>query len=231
MENTRFNKIQNDFDNLSKDYDVLIPKLVPGYLELKLAIINQIKNLKLEKANFLDIGCGTAILGEEILQLNKKYRYYGIDLSKQMINIAKFRLNKFKNRAQFKKENVVKINKLLLSKIDIIISNLALHHFKDKIPIYTAISALAIKHRSSFILGDLVTDPFKDRDAYHFRVEHMKNVGMRVEEIKSWFKRWENEDKPSTIDENIRYLNQAGFLSKMIWKNRNYAVFFCTIKS
>ena len=224
-----FTTVKDNFNQLAQDYDILIPKLVPGYFELKRSILDAIKKLNLAKSNILDIGCGTAILGEDILGANKNYCYYGVDLSEQMVNIAKARLESFNGRMEIFCADALKIKSLKLPKIDIIVSVLALHHFDNKRLIYKTIYDFASLNNSFFILGDLVVDPFRDKPVYDFRVKHMKDLGMTEKEINEWFMVWKEEDKPSTIKENTDLLKEIGFKPKLIWQNQSYASFICEL--
>jgi SAM-dependent methyltransferase len=226
----RVQKIKNNFEYRYRDYDKLIPKLVPGYFELKNAIYNSVKELGLEEARFLDLGCGTAILGEELLNLNPNYSYCGIDISEHMIEEAKRRLRRFGKRARLITGDLSKVNKIEFSESDIIISVLAIHHFENKIPIYRLIYNLCAPHKSTFILGDLVVDPSKDKKIFEIRKKHMENCGMTEKEIEEWFQNWDEEDKPSTIEENVTMLKKVGFLPKLIWQNHSYAAFVCKVR-
>lgn len=229
-EQKHLNIVKSHFEYSYQDYNRLIPKLVPGYFELKNSIIESIKNLQLEKASILDLGCGTAILGEEILTSWPKHVYYGLDVSGHMIKEAHARLLKFGERAVLFQEDFFKIEKLNLPKLDIIVSMLAIHHFENKSSLYKSIYKTVLTNNGVLILSDLVIDPRKNPEVYQFRRNHMVNEGMSEQEIDEWFQIFNEEDRPSTIQENLEYLTNVGFQAKVVWRNKSYATFVCKPK-
>lgn len=222
--------VKTHFEHTYQDYNLLIPKLVPGYFELKKSILEIIEKLKLEEANILDLGCGTALLGEEILTFSQNYVYYGIDISEHMVKEARARLSKFNERARVFQEDFFNLNKLNLPKLDIVVSMLAIHHFENKKPLYEAIYKIVSANDGVFILSDLVVDPRKNQEVYGFRKNHMADEGMSEKEIEEWFKVFNEEDRPSTIEENLEYLTKVGFQPKVVWQNQSYATFVCKPK-
>ena len=222
--------VKTHFEHTYHDYDRLIPKLVPGYFELKKSILEIIKRLKIEEANVFDLGCGTALLGEEILTFSQSYVYYGIDISEHMVKEARARLSKFGERATIFQEDFFNLDKLNLPKLDIVVSMLAIHHFENKLPLYEAIYKMVSANKGIFILSDLVVDPRKDLEVYQFRKNHMADEGMSNKEIDEWFQVFNEEDRPSTIQENLEYLTKVGFQPKVVWQNESYATFVCKPK-
>lgn len=222
--------VKGHFEYTYRDYNRLIPKLVPGYSELKNSITEFIKSLQLEKANILDLGCGTAILGEEILTISESCVYYGVDISEHMAKEARGRLSKFGERAVIFQEDFFNLDKLNLPKLDVVVSMLAIHHFEDKMSIYQTIQKVVSANEGVFILSDLVIDPRKNKEVYQFRKDHMANEGMSEKEIDEWFQVFNEEDRPSTIEENFKYLTSVGFQPKVVWQNQSYATFVCKPK-
>lgn len=222
--------VKSHFEYTYQDYNRLIPKLVPGYFELKKSILESIKKLELERANILDLGCGTAILGEEILTFSQNYVYYGIDISEHMVKEARVRLSEFDERTTIFQEDFFNLHKLDLPKIDVVVSMLAIHHFKDKVPLYQAIQKIVSASEGVFILSDLVVDPRKNQEVCQFRKNHMRSEGMSGKEIDEWFQIFNDEDRPSTVQENLEYLTKVGFQPKVVWQNQSYATFVCKPK-
>lgn len=85
-----------------------------------------IKNFKLnDNLRILDAGCGTGILIEKLLKLNPKVIVLGVDISKEMLRIAKIRLGRYRN-VKLLKEDIENLK--LREKFDLIISNSSIHY-------------------------------------------------------------------------------------------------------
>ena len=92
------------FNNYAKYYDLIYKK--KNYLRETKYIHNLLKFNK-SKKNVLEIGCGT---GEHAICLSKyNYKIFGIDMSNNMIKIAKSK-NYDKNKLKFKTLDVLKLN-------------------------------------------------------------------------------------------------------------------------
>jgi ubiquinone/menaquinone biosynthesis C-methylase UbiE len=223
--------VKEHFDLSYKDYDQMIEKLAPGYPDLIESVLTAIKETEVKEATILDLGSGTAILGEAILTLSDNFVYYGVDISSSMINEAKKRLARFGDRAKLIQEDFFKIDKSEFPSFNILISVLAIHHFDNKFPIYKLANQILGQSKiKMFVLSDLVVDPQKNKQVYQTRRQHMASYGMTEKEIDDWFEVFNSEDKPSTIEENLELLSQAGFQAKVTWQNHSYATFVCKLK-
>ncbi len=220
--------VKQHFESSYQDYDQLIPKLVPGYEDLKGSVLAAIGSQGNQSLEILDLGCGTAALGAAILDQWPESRYIGIDLSQGMIAQAKARLVEFDDRVQLIRGDFLKLTELDLPFVDVVISVLAIHHFDDKGAIYRAARG-QLTDGGMFILSDLVVDPQHNRDAYEFRRRHMLAAGLSQLEIDKWFTLFNTEDRPSTIEENLEYLQEAGFTPETIWQNPSYATIRCQL--
>jgi len=121
-------KIEKSFDKGANSYDKysMIQKSISGYLELMLEKFLKQKNLKKEISG-LELGCGT---GDFSIKLIKKINFekiHLIDISKEMIGIAKKKI-KFKN-VSFQYMDFDKYKDF--RKFDFIFSNMSLHWSED----------------------------------------------------------------------------------------------------
>lgn len=110
-----FNKVAKTYDRgLVKRWSYLIQEKVIESLNIK-------KNSKI-----LDVGCGTGIL---LLILSKReyLDLYGIDISKEMLKIAK---SKLQGKAKFKLISIENLN--YRNKFDYVFSVDAFHHFYNQ---------------------------------------------------------------------------------------------------
>ncbi len=217
--------VQEHFDHSYADYDRVVPMLVPGYRELKQSMISAIEKNVQGGSTILDMGCGTAMAAEDILLSANHYRYYGVDFSAWMVEEATKRLQRFGPQAALMRFDFLKLDQVVLPQLNAIISSLAIHHFNNKQEIYALVRKLLPAPQGVFILSDLVVDPHKDDAVMKFRRDHMRASGLSDKEIDDWFRIFDAEDRPSTIDENLVMLKQAGFKAQVTWQNPSYATF------
>jgi ubiquinone/menaquinone biosynthesis C-methylase UbiE len=89
---------------------------------------------KMGKGTILDLGSGTGYLAIEIAKRSPNLRVYGIDLSRQMVKIARLH-GKGVNNARFVFGNAAKLP-FKDSSIDLVISTGASHHWKTPILVF-----------------------------------------------------------------------------------------------
>lgn len=80
------NSIEHDAIASSHDQNVPYYNYAPARARYLNFLINELKSLKLEHPKILEIGCGTADYSNDLCSIGS---YTGIDLSKQMIKVAK----------------------------------------------------------------------------------------------------------------------------------------------
>ncbi|MBS3075385.1 methyltransferase domain-containing protein [Candidatus Pacearchaeota archaeon] len=91
------------------------------------ALKKLIKTMGIKKnSKILDLGCGTGNLLHLLEKENKNLKLYGIDISEEMLKIAKDRLNK---KTELKLISAEKID--FKNKFDYVFSTEAFHHYSD----------------------------------------------------------------------------------------------------
>ena len=89
-----------DYSNMANYYDVI---MTSGYYDYAKIVDNLVLQDNLQ--NILEIGCGTGLILEELAKRKPNIQISGIDLTAPMLEIAKKRLQSFKNVA-LSKQNV-----------------------------------------------------------------------------------------------------------------------------
>lgn len=128
---------------------------IAGYYDVKI-FIKYLENSQLKMLDFvkvklnskiLDAGCGTGNLLEILEKQNKKYRLYGIDISEEMLKIAKSKL----------KKSVLLLNSAeninFKRNFDYIFSTEAFHHYADYEQVMTGFSK-SLKKNGKLIVMD-----------------------------------------------------------------------------
>lgn len=121
MSGTNNQNSEKHFDIIAENYDWYKKKNWYYYENLKKALLRHIPNPK--KRSILEIGCGT---GDIIASLNPKYGV-GVDISKNMIEIAKKKHNE--KNLNFKIDNAE--NLITKEKFDIIFMVDVVEHLED----------------------------------------------------------------------------------------------------
>jgi SAM-dependent methyltransferase len=87
-----YNDWAKDYDNYTKDVKYTLPHSVAKIFVELLSQFNtsQINNLKI-----LDIGCGTGLLGSEIIEFKKNLHIDGVDISSSMLRITSIKTKDF----------------------------------------------------------------------------------------------------------------------------------------
>ena len=81
-----------DYSNMASYYDVI---MTSGYYDYAKIVDNLVLQDNVEKV--LEIGCGTGLILEELARRKSNLQISGIDLTAPMLDIAKQRLQPFKN--------------------------------------------------------------------------------------------------------------------------------------
>jgi len=138
--------IKNGYDLWSLSYDTDENPLI--YLEEKvvLKLIDKVKNKKV-----LDVGCGTGRISIKLLK--KGAKVFGIDVSNKMLQKARDKTKKYRDRCEFKIASLYKIP-YKKQDFDFVICSLVLSHIKN---LDKAISEMSrvLKRNGIMIISDL----------------------------------------------------------------------------
>ena len=152
------NKIASAFDEIATKYDQQRRSLIPCYDDFyKLMIV--LAETNVSRPQILDIGAGTGLLTNFLMTKFPQASYTLIDISEEMLNVAKQRFQHLSNvsyvTADYK-------DFLEPDSYDIIVSALSIHHLTDaeKQRLYHGIYK-SLKKGGVFINGDqfLATAP------------------------------------------------------------------------
>ncbi len=155
------------------------------------------------RANVLDLGCGTGLELEEYFSFNPMARVTGIDLTEAMLEALK---------AQLSDKEIITICgsyfdvSFGVEVFDAAISVESLHHFtkEEKIPLYTKLKN-ALKTGGYFILTDYFADQDEQEEFFRqelLRIRHEQNLPDDV---------FFHYDTPLTVEHEKEALLEAGF--------------------
>ena len=158
-----------------------------------------------EKANVLDLGCGTGLELEEYFSINPQARITGIDLTEAMLDFLK---TKFSDKD---------ITTICGSYFDVpfgeevfyaAVSVESLHHFtkEEKIPLYTKLRK-ALKPGGYFILTDYFAENEEQEEYFRNELLRIRKEQNLADDI------FYHYDTPLTVEHEKEALLAAGFTS------------------
>ncbi|MCP4253837.1 MAG: class I SAM-dependent methyltransferase [Candidatus Scalindua sp.] len=121
--------VKEHFNKQADEYEKLMVKLVPQYLEQHQIIYSLLPN---EDKNYrvLDLGCGNGILSELVFQKLPNSYIVGFDLTESMLNACEKKLSKHSGKFELKQGDYRTDS--IGNEYDIIIAGLTLHHLTWK---------------------------------------------------------------------------------------------------
>jgi tRNA (cmo5U34)-methyltransferase len=210
-----------------EDYDYRIRTFVPCYEEM-LDEVEKLAGVSLgDHPTVLDLGIGTGAFSERCLRLRPQSRLIGIDSDPEMVAIA---LDRLKAAAEIDLRCVSFLD-AELPPVDLIGGVLSLHH----VPEAEAKRGLYLRCRRALSRGGpfLMADCFPPRDpdlsagGWASWRRHLEQT-YAPEETSAYFEAWSWEDTHFSLEDELLWLDQAGFQTEVTWRKDLFAVICCT---
>jgi tRNA (cmo5U34)-methyltransferase len=218
--------VKERFEEMAKEYDEKILKIIPYYDEMIEALINSIPFNEKDEIKVLDLGTGTGTIAKKVKEKFPNSQVTALDLVEDMIEIAKIKLEDYNNI-----EYIVGdfSNFDFKNKYDVILSSLAIHHIKEnkgKIELYEKIFN-SLKENGVFYNADVIlgTNEYsKNLNGKIFR----KNLEEKFDEkrVNELEENAETVDYPSKLFEQLKWFEEIGFKDiEVIWKYYGHGVY------
>jgi ubiquinone/menaquinone biosynthesis C-methylase UbiE len=204
------NKIKEQFNHVAQKYDSQRKFFIPCFDDF---YKNSVSLLKFYRSNFLnivDLGSGTGLLTMEIYKLYNNAHFTLIDVSKDMLEIAKERFNGLSN-FEFIEKNYAE--DIPVKSCDLICSALSIHHLEneDKKILYKNIFRKLDKGGCFINLDRFIGMSKEINQLYNeWQYNYINKSGITEEEKSAWNER-KKLDKENTIKETIELLEVSGF--------------------
>ncbi len=218
--------IKSQFDAIAQSYDKQRPKFIPCFNDFYGIAIDNLE-LSIPNPRIIDLGSGTGLFSDFVLQKYPDALITLVDISEKMLDIAKER---FVNNANIQiiceDFSVYKPQ----GKFDAVISSLAIHHLEDaaKIKLYSNIYSI-LKEGGLFINAEQVEGetPYL-KELNHSRwIESVETSGLSQEEIQAGYDR-AKLDKRTTLSKQIKWLKNSGFVEvDCLYKYYDFTVIYC----
>jgi len=203
-------QIAEKFNQAAEKYDEQRKSFIPcfdDYYGLSVSFLKKIRN---NISNILDLGAGTGLLSKYLYDKYPNANYTLIDISEQMLEIARQRFSGLHN---FRYLILDYSKELPQNKFDLIASALSIHHLEnnDKLLLYSDIynnledGGYLLNLDQFNASSDEMNSKYND-----YWCEYINTCKIVSNDGESWLKRREL-DKENTIDETKYLLNKAGF--------------------
>ncbi len=219
--------VKEAFDKVAGEYDLSRKILIPCFDEFYGAVVRLLRIQGSTAPRILDLGVGTGLLSALVLEEYPNASIVGVDLSAKMLAQAHNRLG---GRVELVEGDYLKDD--FGQGYDVIISSLSIHHLEgeSKAKLFEkAYQALNIN--GIFINADQVEGRNEriervNRDVWY---EQMHSGGISAELLSASEERM-REDKMSTLEDQLLWLEQAGFVYVNCWYQNFIFTVFSGIK-
>jgi len=221
--------IRAAFDNAASGYDALRRKLIPGFDDFYGTALDLLGEAMGNCPSFrcLDLGIGTGLLSEMILERFPAASIEGLDLAPKMIEAAAARLSRFGGRIRLAVADYAETP--LPGPVDAVVSALSIHHLEhdQKRRLFRRIHE-ALCPGGIFVNADQSLAPTPAAEAaYQARWEaETRATGIPEADFLAALERVAL-DRSATLSEQIAWLEEAGFsLADVAWKRYRFTVFY-----
>lgn len=219
-------KVKKHFQEEADVFDARVLKAVPFYNDMLEALVSTIPCAPEQKIKVVDLGCGTGSISKKIKEHYPNAVITCVDFADNMLKIAQDKLAHYKD-----------IDYVLCdcrdfdfsSGYDAILSSLTLHHVREqreKKDFYKKIFA-GLNDNGVFYAADLVlgSNDYLQKLNLEKWGEFLAR-SLSKEEIMEMKGRYDEEDHPFRLMDEISWLKETGFLTiDVVWKYYHFAVY------
>ncbi len=215
-------QVKEHFARQADEYEKLMVRIVPHYLEQNQIIFNLLPE-EAKEYRVLDLGCGNGILSDLVFRKLPNSHVVGFDLTENMLaafekkvsgHTGKFELV----QGDFRKDSIGE-------GYDIILAGLTLHHltWEEREKFYYRLYS-ALSHKGLFIARDIIIDENQTiaQEQYSYWKKFMRSQG---EDPDFWYSKHIEKDHPMTLSNQFSWLKSAGFTHVACqWRLYNFAI-------
>jgi len=215
-------KVKEQFDLIAKQYDVQRRKFIPCFDDYYVRSVSLLKAYANAFNKVVDLGAGSGLLTKEIYSLYPNAQYVLIDLSEDMLDVAKKRFEGLDNFKYVKANYIDNI-----PDADLICSGLSIHHLEDdeKRHLYDCVYK-SLPEGGCFINLDQFNSSSKLMSVLYdtWWFDFINRSGITEEERDAWLER-KKLDRENSVEETMAMLHDCGYKEvHCIYKFMKFAV-------
>ncbi len=216
--------IRDTFNAIAGEYDRYRPQLIPCFYDFYGTILDVLPFDVQAEIRVLDLGCGTGLITQFLLERYPKASFVLLDLADEMLAVAAERF-----RGQAVELCLADyVAESFDGQFDLIVSGLSIHHLDghDKARLFGKCHR-HLKDGGLFINADQVCGGSAEIEALYRRdwLAKIRVSGLTEDQVDSALERTK-EDRMSTLTDQLRWLKDAGFADVECWyKSFSFAVF------
>ena len=202
--------LRKQFDLVAKEYDIQRRIYIPCYEDYYLTMVAFISKYIKQPNSILDLGAGTGLLTKYIYDHFPDAKYTLIDVSEQMLSVAKER---FKGLTNFNFIIADYSSEIFKNTYDLVISGLSIHHLSNnnKQSLFNKVFHLLPQdgwfvNFDQFNAESVVINNMYNEWWYNL----IRNSDLSKEEYDKWLERREL-DQENTIEESKSMIRKSGF--------------------
>jgi tRNA (cmo5U34)-methyltransferase len=216
--------IRTAFNAIASEYDAQRQHVIPE-LDAFYGTAVWAADWPSDQPRILDIGAGTGLLSALLLQRYPKASLTVLDISDQMLNVAKKR---FAGNPDVRYITGDYVTTDLGGRYDLICSALSIHHLihEEKQNLYQRIYG-ALNPKGVFVNADQAAGetPALDRQYLQYWDEFVRNGPLSADEQKKILKRRDTLDLNATLSVQLQWLRDCGFSDvDVVYRNRIFVV-------
>lgn len=218
-------KVKKHFQDEAAIFDAQVLKMVPFYNDMIEALVLAMPFTKNKTIKVVDVGCGTGTISKTIKKHYPHAKITCVDFADNMIRIAK---NKLKDHTDI--DYIVSdFRDFDYRGYDAVLSSLTLHHVRsgnEKKSFYKKIFK-EMNRKGVFYVADLAlgsSDYLQNLNLIKWKEFMLQSVS--EEQITECKKRYDEEDSPFRLIDELSWLNAARFQNiDVVWKYYHFAVY------
>ena len=217
------------FDAAAGDYDRARRQLVPGFDGFYGAALESVPFGRSEAIRVLDLGAGSGLLGAMVAERFPRSRVTLVDLSVEMLRVARRRLSGEPGRFEFR--NMDYARKALPGGpggYDLVVSALSIHHLThgDKKELFEKVYE-SLAEGGHFVNADQVQGETPEEEARYgeWWLGRVREAGVAEEDLDAALARM-RADRNATLGTQLGWLEDAGFEEvRCSYKDHRFAVY------
>jgi tRNA (cmo5U34)-methyltransferase len=203
--------VREVFDRTAKEYDRARRQLVPCFDDFYETVLKRLPYRPDDTFSVLDLGAGTGLLSLFIAQTFPYAKLTLVDVSHEMLAIARERFSVGDERFRFLVGDFTLMP--FAGTYDVVVSALAIHHLpgEEKLRLFRKIHD-RLPSGGVFINADQVIGPTPEVE-YQYRqtwLSQVRALGVSDGDLNRALTRMQ-EDQPSPLEVQLQWLTEAGF--------------------